>query len=198
MKIINYLFYISFFLMIIIIILSFSLSSNKDDIVIYKEPYQKMLDEPITFKIDKFEITKVAEYEITARVLSKKRYNDRVSSLSKYDFALGWNKMSDLNVLEDVVINQRSRWYYWNLLRNDKISESEVINSTANTHLYSNDREINRTIRKVKQNDIVIIKGYLINFVYDEKYIYKTSLTRDDVGNNSCEIIWVEEIEILK
>ncbi len=195
--------FLNLLIIIIILVLIFLFiypSFNKNqDVVVNLDPYQKNLDALDSFKTGAYTITKVAEYDITARVLSTKKYNDKMSKLSKFDFALGWNKMSDYNIVKDISVIQYTRFYLWHFKNNYQlITVKEATESSANVHLLTDDKSIQRQLRKVNKNDIVNIKGYLVNVQSDSGWLINSSLTRTDDGPGACEVFWVEEITILK
>ncbi|MEI8363946.1 MAG: hypothetical protein WCF78_00620 [archaeon] len=188
-------------LIIILVLISLfiypSFNKNKD-VIINLDPYQKNLDASDSFKTGAYTITKVAEYDITARVLSTKKYNDKMSELSKFDFALGWNKMSDYNIVKETYVTQYNRFFLWHLESNYQlITVKEVTESGANVHMLTDNKSVQRQLRKVNKNDIVNIKGYLVNVQSDSGWLINSSLTRTDDGPGACEVLWVEKITIL-
>lgn len=44
---------------------------------------------------------------------------------------------------------------------------------------------------------IVRFHGYLIEARRDDGWHWRSSLTRNDTGNGACELIWVEDLEVL-
>lgn len=77
----------------------------------------------------------------------------------------------------------------------------------SNNHLFPKNAEVERAIKKSKPGDQIHFKGCLINFDYagpnGEQGGGASSITRDDVYsqsamNTTCEIVFVEEFEILK
>src|SRR5262245_7193140 len=52
-----------------------------------------------TFSFGKYTIHPLANFDIRARILARKDYSgDKESELSPIDLALGWGRMSDVNV----------------------------------------------------------------------------------------------------
>jgi len=195
--------FVNILILIIILVLIFlfiypSFNKNKD-IIVNQDPNQTNLDALDSFKTGAYTITKVAEYDITARVLSTKKYNDKLSELSKFDFALGWNKMSDYNIVKDTYVVQYNRFFLWHLENNYQlITLTEIKENAANVHMLTDDKSIKRQLRKVNKNDIVNVKGYLVNVQSDSGWLINSSLTRTDDGPGACEVLWVEKITILK
>jgi hypothetical protein len=169
---------------------------REDGVLVTQAPRQT----PATrapFELDGHRIEALAAFEIDARVLGKERYwLDRESELSKYDLALGWGAMSDSRVLDQIEIRQSGRWYRW---RTEKlpIPRREIEHSSANMHLIPADSYTERQISDVRTGDLVRISGYLVRVTGAGGWRWQSSLTRDDVGQGACELIYVESIEIL-
>ena len=51
-------------------------------------------------------------------------------------------------------------------------------------------------LKKIRRGDIVRIRGFLVDVDHDSGFFWRTSLSRDDTGNGSCEILYVDWIEI--
>lgn len=165
---------------------------EKPDIM--SDPVQIGLSPTHRFAMKNYEIHAVAAYAVTARILGIRYYQfDRPSRISPVDFALGWKHMSQDDVLQDINISQSGRFYYWRT-RNKTISERAIITSSANTHIIPADREIWRQLRRLKKNDTVTLRGYLVNVSGRYGFRWNTSLTRADQGDGACEILYVMEV----
>ena len=145
-----------------------------------------------------YEIEPLASYEITARVLSVKRYpdgTDRFADVSSVDLALGWGRMADRSLLEQLNVRQEDRWYYvrW---RGLPLSAEEVIESSANTHILPASPDVAAKLADVKAGDLVTLKGYLVDTVGSDGWTWASSTTRTDTGGGSCESLWVESVEV--
>lgn len=170
--------------------------NRADGVLVEQAPRQNPVSRP-PFELDGHRIEALAEFEIDARVLGKERYwLDRESDLSKYDLALGWGAMSDSRVLDRIEIRQSGRWYRW---RTEQlpIPRQEIEHSSANMHLIAADSYIERQISAVRTGDVVRISGYLVRATSPDGWRWQSSLTRDDVGQGACELVYVESIEIL-
>jgi hypothetical protein len=143
-----------------------------------------------------YEITPLARFELDARVLGVERYRfDRGSDLSPVDLALGWGRMSDTAVLERVSITQGSRAYAWRTPE-FPIPRREIETSSANMHLVPANDVVASRLNEVRRGHFVRLSGYLIEARAADGWRWKSSLTREDTGNGSCELIWVERLEL--
>ena len=73
----------------------------------------------------------------------------------------------------------------------------------SNNHLIPKNEDIEKKIARVNTGDQVRISGYLANYkITDENgresSSRNTSITRNDTRNGACEIIYVNQIEVIK
>lgn len=161
-----------------------------------EQPIQENTDAPVIQK-DGFTIEPVARYTIRAKLLSKERYwTGREADLSPVDFALGWGPMSHNEVIKELDIRQSDRWYYYRWKDNPSVDLAVIIRSSANTHLVPANDKIKWFLLKVRVGEIVHLKGYLVNVRHRDGWRWRTSLTREDSGAGSCELMWVEEANV--
>ena len=160
------------------------------------DPVQAPPDSPEPWTYRDHRITPLAAFEIRARVLGAERYRfDRPAELSPVDLALGWGPMSDSRVLDAFRIDQRDRWYFW---RADSlpIPEAEVIRHSANMHMIPADEAIDRRLKAARVGQVVRLKGKLVRADGRDGWHWASSLTRADTGDGSCEVIWVEAVQV--
>lgn len=161
------------------------------------EPIQENISNAPMFMHNDYFITPMATFEVKARVLARKNYSwGRESDLSPIDFALGWGRMSDESVLQYIRIRQATRFYFWRV-REFPIPRREIETHSANMHMIPANREIERTLKKVRQGDLIAIKGKLVRAEAPDGWKWVSSLTRTDTGNGACELVFVEEFEIV-
>lgn len=161
-------------------------------------PQQKEIHSPVSHRANKYDITELAEFEIKAKVLSKKNYQfDRGADISPTDLALGWGNMSDERVLEKIKISQSGRFYHWRV-DSFPIPRNEIETHSANMHLIPANDSVKRIIGKIRQGDIIRISGSLVNVMSSNgDWHWNSSLTRNDTGNGACELIWVKSLYIV-
>jgi hypothetical protein len=150
-----------------------------------------------SFQLNDYTVTPLANFEITAKVLAKKRYRTgREADLSPYDLALGWGRMSDESVIENIKISQSGRWYRWKT-NNLPIPRREIETSSANMHMIPANEYIEQTLSEVSEGQVISLKGYLVRVAANDGWKWKSSMTRTDTGGGACELIYVESFEIL-
>jgi len=149
------------------------------------------------FSFKDYTITPLADFEITAKVLSSERYYiGRESNLSPIDLALGWGRMADDEVIKAINISQSGRWYHWEA-HDLPIPRREIETHSANMHMIPRDDRIKSILLRAEKGDIITIKGALVRI--DAKgggWHWESSLSRNDTGGGACEVIFVEDAQI--
>jgi hypothetical protein len=149
-----------------------------------------------TWQKDGYRMQPLARYDVTARVLSARSYDsDRESEVAPIDFALGWGDMANRDMLEQLSVSQRDRWYFvrW---RNAPVKAKDVIVNSANTHLIPANAEIERQLAAVQPGDVVRLRGYLVKVSAPDGWTWTSSTARTDTGDGSCEVLWIEGVEV--
>lgn len=168
-------------------------------ILVNTNPIQTNLKDPIIWEKDNYSFTAIAEFNIELRVLSIKSYrSDEMSSFSPLDIAAGWSKMSDQSILDKISIKQQHRWYVWNV-QQFPIPQKEIELNSTNIHIIPANNNVNSLLEKIIKGNILKLRGYLVNVKSNKnKRTWKTSTKRNDTGSGACEILWTEEVLILK
>jgi hypothetical protein len=160
-----------------------------------EEPVQVSLPGNTSFIHEGFMVTPLAEFDIEARVLGKKRYRfDRSAPISPVDLALGWGPMSDTSIIDRFTFRQSRRWVYYRY-RSAPLSAHDINRHMANMHMIPADRRIARQLKSVRKGEVVHITGKLVLVEGKNGFRWRSSLSRTDTGDGACEIIFVEHIE---
>ena len=160
------------------------------------QPNQVNMTETKEWKLDDYNFKALAEYQIKARVLSRNNFSvGEESELSPLDLALGWGPMSDQSVIDKIDISQSNRWYHWqaDLL---PIPKREISLNSANVHIVPKDEVVKEKFDKVYKGSLIEMKGYLVEITKKDGWHWKSSVRRDDTGGGSCELFWVEDLQI--
>ncbi|WP_109124094.1 hypothetical protein [Dyella sp. C11] len=136
-----------------------------------------------------------ARFELTARVLSREDYHfDAGASIAPIDLALGWGRMSDSSVLSQIQITQSFRFYHWHV-DHFPIPRREIEQSSANMHMIPADDNARRELERVRRGEVIHLEGFLVDASRPDGWQWHTSMTRDDVGDGACELVYVESVE---
>lgn len=160
-------------------------------------PVQRNLGKAAVFQINGYELRAMAAFASRARVLSVEHYRTgREAELSPTDLALGWGRMADPQVIARLSISQGGRWYHWRYEGALPLPSREIETSSANMHLIPANAEVARALRAVDKGKIVSLKGYLVEARGKDGWTWRSSLSRDDTGSGSCELVFVQAIEL--
>jgi hypothetical protein len=163
-----------------------------------EQPHQSTVDRPTQWQLHGYRIKPLAEFSIRAKILSREDYRfGREADLSPVDFAFGWGRMSDESVLQDIEISQSGRWYRWRTT-SLPIPRREIETNSANMHLIPADETVAELIDDMVPGQIVELNGYLIRADADDGWHWVSSLTREDTGGKSCELVYVRHATIVR
>lgn len=161
-------------------------------------PKQSKLVGVNRFNHEGYEIEPVADFSLTARVLSRSHYSaDTESTISPVDLALGWGRMSDESVLATIDISQTGRFYRWHTTRYP-IPRKEIETCSANMHMIPSDDQVEDKLKDVQRGQVVAIEGMLVNVYRKDGWHWFSSTNRSDTGSGACELVYVKRIEIIE
>lgn len=169
-------------------------------VLVAEAPTQTELsdDEVAAFEHDGYRLTPLAGFALEARVLTTESYRfDRLAGLAPVDVGLGWGAMSDSAVLSQIELSQSGRFMYWHVAR-FPIPEQQIIASAANMHLIPATPVIARRISALRKGQLISLRGRLVEAVAPNGMRIRSSLRRDDTGAGACEVVWVEDLEVLQ
>ena len=162
------------------------------------EPYQGPPATATVWSFNDYTFTSLAQIDMEARVLHTKRYRfGRESDVSKFDLALGWGAMSDQWVLDQLTFSQRGRWYFFKSDGPPPMAPSLMLNNSGNFHTVAEDPALLDTIKRLRPGHLIHLRGELVRVNASDGWQWQSSLSRTDRGNGSCELVWIDAIEIL-
>ncbi len=161
-----------------------------------ESPIQLSLRNAQTFDFNGFQVEPLASFELSAKVLSKKRYRtDRGAEVAPFDLALGWGVMSDQSVVDQLHIRQTGRWYIYRSKGNSLPYPADLLSrSSANMHMVPSSDYIQSQLKEIRVGTIAKFSGKLVSISHQDGFRWKSSLTREDRGDGACELFYVESI----
>ncbi len=148
-----------------------------------------------------------AKYTVWGLVVNNTSYDSDslYDKLSPLDIGLAWGDMAKNNHLIKWTHGHRHLVANINGLYQLYIHEDneKLFQQYSNNHLIFTDEELLQTARNLQLGDYVKISGYLVDAEAHKtnepaiKYQLNTSLTRNDDGEDSCEVILVTKLEVL-
>lgn len=154
-----------------------------------------------TFFAEGYLITPLAEFEMKGKILSRRTYSfGRPTDLPPIDLALGWGRMSDESIVKDLKVKQGIRFYFWKTRTGSPpIPIGEIISHSANMHMIPASEEVKAALLDTHRGEIVRLRGKLVEVLSpNDQWHWKSSLARDDTGGGACEVIWVEQFEVIE
>lgn len=149
------------------------------------------------FTTGSFQITPLASFTVQARVLGVAEYRvGREADLSPVDLALGWGRMSDTTVIDQLDIRQNNRFYFYSWSGQPPLPPHEIVEHSANMHLIPANEGLEKQLRKVRVGNVVELSGYLVRADAADGWHWVSSLTRSDSGAGACELVWVERLTV--
>jgi hypothetical protein len=168
-----------------------------DGVLAADDPRQTNVPSGEKVQVGRWTLTVRADYQITARILSRERYHfDALADLIPEDLALGWGPMSDNRTLRVVDISQSNRFYYWRVPAQSSIGRDVIITHSANTHVIPQNSAIGTQLARLRPGQVVTLSGELVDGVRDDGRWIKTSLVRNDTGAGSCEVLLVSDVTL--
>ena len=169
-----------------------------------QEPIQTATDQEniIILEIEDgvFELTPMAQYKASVMVMSKKSYSyGWMGKVVPIDLALAWGKLTDPQYDKHINYRQSDRWYFFEYDSESPLKAVYIGSHSANNHIIPATENILKALKSVKKKQKVVLEGFLVYLkgVYEgEEVFWNSSLTRDDHGNSSCELFYVERVRI--
>jgi len=139
-----------------------------------------------------------AGYLVDGIVLSKKGYgSDWNAMLSPCDLALGWGQLAKAGLYKKCRWSQSGRWYYWKYGKDFPMDNNFIARWSANNHIIPASENLKAALKRVSPGDTVRLQGYLVNITGSNGrnvYQWQSSLSREDQGNGSCEVLYLTEM----
>jgi hypothetical protein len=166
-------------------------------VLVPSAPQQQAVAAAEPFVLNGYQITRRAAFSLHARVLSRENYYlGAEADLSPMDLALGWRPMSDQAVLDRIEISQSGRWYFTRYELPAPLPDAAIIRNSSNMHMLPANEWAADKLGDIREGDLVFLRGFLVDVDHPSGFRWRTSLRRDDTGNGSCEIFYVEYVEI--
>jgi len=149
------------------------------------------------FQKGSYKIVPMAEFQLKARVLSRKDYRrEDFGNLASQDLALAWGTIAtDDRLLRRVSVSQSDRFV--NYQTDDFLAHLRVLGRIANVHIISATPAIERFIASLQAGDLVALSGCLVSAKGDGGSM-TSSMTRFDAGAGACEVFYVERASLIQ
>ncbi len=168
-------------------------------VLVESEPQQSAeLNSAAPLSYGAYHLKALAQFALDARVLHSKVYRyDRQAALVPVDLALGWGPMSDQRVLDRLSISQSMRFYWYEYRMPPPIPKDQIVSHSTNVHIIPATSEIAACCESLRVGSLVHLSGELVEASGPDIGTWRSSLSRTDTGNGACELLYLEDIEVL-
>jgi len=180
------------------------ISSSTIDSGLAHDPAQGPTDEPpfqFEYRDQTFDVTPVATYELQGLIVSHNNptgmtdsYHDK-NSVDTRDLCVIWGENVGNDDFHDVSFSSGAWTCYFRYPGHTRFNHSQL----SNNHLITDNQDIREAISDLRVGDQIKIKGLLVNY-RDARYNNwrNSSTTRNDGGNGACEVVFVNDLQLLK
>lgn len=171
----------------------FIMQDIPQDIDVSKDPLQMPSNEKTVIMNSKdgiYTLTPVATYEISAKVVSVRTYNDNME-ISPIDICTVWGQMADET---NISYSQSERYCSYHYRSVPSFGEYYMLTHFSNNHIIPASSNVSSAFNSIKVNDKITMRGFLVDVKDEKGYSWKTSQTRYDSGYGGCEIIYVTQV----
>jgi hypothetical protein len=165
----------------------------------HEEPRQTATDRPpfaVETRRGSVRLLPRAAFEVAAVVVSRERYRlDPSAFLSPLDLALAWGDTANPEVRRRVRFYQGNRFCIWST-RDSTLDLEKLSRQLANVHVIPATDNLRRALLGVGRGQEVRLAGLLVDAQGEDGFRWSTSLSREDTGAGSCEVLWVEELQV--
>lgn len=147
-------------------------------------------------------MTGLATFAARVLVLSRRDYPvspaDVLSAVSPVDLAVAWGLAAHSDVRAAVELTQSDRRYNWRSRKSDAgmAGVRRFTSYSGNWHMVPATDEVTRTLAAVSKGDVVRLEGDLVQVSFTNGVYYRSSTSREDLGDGACEIIRVRSLAI--
>jgi hypothetical protein len=150
------------------------------------------------FDFGAFHLKPLARFALDARLLHSKVYRyDRGAALVPIDLAVGWGPMSDQQVLDHMHISQSMRFFWYEYKMPPPIAPDQIVSHATNIHIIPSTPELEGRCKALRCGALVHLSGELVQATGPQIGTWRSSLSRTDSGNGACELLYLEDLELL-
>ena len=143
-------------------------------------------------------IKPIAEYKITAKIMSKHGYRgDWSAEIAPYDYALAWGRLVEKQMKKYIKYTQYLRFYMYRYKFGTPVSQQYISEHSANTHVIPANQNLRNALYHTKKGQFITMEGFLVKVsgtVKGYPVTWNSSTTRKDTGNGACEIFYVTKL----
>ena len=140
-------------------------------------------------------MTPRARYRLTAYALiTDTTMRDAWSDVARLDVAFGWGPVATTPVLRRLSFHLKRRYVSVRWGASLPLGPQQVMTHLSNHHLIAANEAVASTLGRIQPGDLVTLEGDLVDLNVNGQTM-RTSLSRADIGNGACEVLYVERVE---
>ncbi|MDI6740538.1 MAG: hypothetical protein QME74_09270, partial [Candidatus Edwardsbacteria bacterium] len=146
-----------------------------------------------------FHITPKTDYVLSGIVVGRENYSSGWNAvISPCDLAIAWGKLTEGGLHKELNWSQSGRWYFWQYDENFPRDNAFISRYSSNNHIIPATENVANAARALGAGDTVELSGQLVDVdgrKGEETVWWRTSTSRDDSGDESCEVFYVRKIK---
>ena len=144
-----------------------------------------------------YTMTNLEPYEGEFRVFSTQTYlTGKESEISPIDFMVGWGEMKNPEIYKKINFSQSNRFGYWRTNQAPPLPVRDMERQVSNMHMIPANQKIAKQLYQVDEDDLIYLKGHLVEVKHQSGWQWRSSLSREDTGNGACELMLVTEVRM--
>lgn len=149
-------------------------------------------------KFDDYTMTNLEPYEGEFRVFSTEKYQfTQGADISPLDLLVGWGEMTKPEIYQQIQWSQSGRFGRWRYQDQPPITIEDLQRQVSNMHIIAANKQIAKQLQSIKKDQMVYLKGHLVEVNNQKGWVWRSSLSRTDTGDGACELMLVTEIRFL-
>lgn len=147
------------------------------------------------------------DYDLTGVVVSYSNANgftdiwhhdDWKDFINLRDLCVVWGKNVSSGVYKKLDFSSDT-WTCWFSWQDQTTGQLFQWTNLSNNHLLTEDNQIKKKLMQAEVGDLIHFKGILTDYQnIDQGGWRKTSIKRSDTGNGACEVVYLDEFDIIK
>ena len=140
------------------------------------------------------QVKELEAYSGEFRILSREDYSSGTEAqFSPVDFAVSEGVLASRTYYPLIGVRQDNRYLTWTM-KALPLPPQQAMQLVSNIHIIPANPKIAAQLAQVHAGDLVQLQGDLVQ-INDHGWIWRSSLSRVDVGDGACEILRVQAIK---
>lgn len=121
--------------------------------------------------------------------------DDAWAPILPLDVSLAWGPVAHPDVLKHISFHLKRRYVSLRWDADMPLRKDQVMHHASNHHLIPSSADVMQSLEQIRPGDFVQLDGLLVD-LRGPPGMMRTSLSRTDVGNGACEVLYVQYVEV--